>query len=321
MKVSIFSYPILVIILMFSCTEEVHEPIATLQWVPSELSNYRANFYSFNTGDDGLLYAAGYLNGIYGVSRFVKGNWEMYVELDVRDQKFVVQDFEVFQEYVYFVNYERILSKAKGNIVDKIPFGKEVTSVSILNNRIVISGDFTDTLNNPFGLAYSGDGITFISVAPVSGSFTPGGYVFNKSNDKLYIRSKNYQIFEYDGKQLRNTETTMGFDLVDNKGYSYMRSNSGGKAEIIKWKTEDVVKRVGDLFGEGLTIDNIFFKDETLVVIGTNSSINLSVAYFFNGTEWKSISTTNLFFGSFKFKDGIFAYTSNGIIVELTHIE
>ena len=243
-----FAINIFLLTFIFSCNEEsIRESPTNLIWAPSDFSEYGASFFSFREGDDNNLYSTGFVNNQFGVHREINGNWEIVLQLEW--PKFGVQDFAVFKQVIYLVS-EGMLWKASGANVEKVNFGNRITSISQLNEKLIVTGDFSDGANTTSGAAFTEDGSLFTPIAPAEGNFITPGYLILATSSKLFIGSGNFNAYEYDGLNLKKIEFSQWFSNVDTEGNFYtIDHNSDGRRQIVKLKN-GVSTKLGSPFGK-----------------------------------------------------------------------
>lgn len=309
----------LLLIFGVSCNEDSVVPLS-FEWTPSKFSKYGSVFYSFATGDDGLLYAYGYVNNQPGFHKFTGNTWETIIPLDW--SKFNVYSFTVFKQHIYFTSLtqdERALWRINGTDPEKINYGNSITEVSHLNGKLIVSGDFVDVVNKSYGLAVSDDGANFTPVAPMEGSFATPGYNLIKANKKIFVRSGGgYNVYEFDGVDLKDTGVRQSIDMIDAEYHFYTINYQDGSPEINKLVDGKPLK-VGPSF-KNVQILNIFLKDNILIAIGINPDSNLAVAFYLDNNQWKSITTTNHLTRIFEYSNQSFAFDNDGIILELSRL-
>ena len=307
----------LLLIFGVSCNEDSVVPLA-FEWTPSKFSKYGSGFFSFATGDDGLLYAFGYVDNQEGFHKFTGNTWETIVPLDW--SKFNVQSFTVFKQHIYFANEsqgQRTLWRINGNDPEKVDYGNSINGVSHFNGKLIVAGNFLDAMNNSYGFALSDDGATFTPVAPKQGNFLSYGYNLIKVNKKIFVRSGgNFNVYEFDGVELKDTGFSQGINMIDAEYNFYTITYQDGSPEINKIVNSKPLK-VGPSF-KNVQIDNIFFKDNILIAMGTNPDSNLSVAFYLDNNQWKPITTTNYLSRVFEYGNQSFAVDNDGIILELS---
>jgi hypothetical protein len=296
----------------------------SFEWVNSELSPPSGSFFSFSIGDDNYLYAHGFVGSDYGIYKWANNQWSSVVAL--KWDSLSVQSFAILKQKVYlinFVSYERNdLLRAYGHTIENIPVNGRPQQISQIDGELIMAGDFSDGSNAPYGVSHSDDGSTF---APLHQSgaavwlpdqqFVAPGFWIDMIENRMFIVDSKGKTFEFDGTQL-TFFLNKSFSLVDQQDSYYTISNDLHGETIEKTTKDGVTTNLGSNFDKADYMV-LFMKDETMISINQKNGVAISSSYYFDGTDWQPINTTNYFSNAFEYNNRLFANCVGGLILEL----
>ncbi len=174
-------------------------------------------------------------------------------------------------------------------------------------------------MNNSYGLAFSADGLTFTPIYPDDELLISSMWALKHFGDRIFLYGNNGYTYEYDGDRLirAGLGRYQGFDLIDEGNNIYTLSGKAAGTQYVEKENKGQLTWVSPTINSTGQMLWLRIKDDHLIAMGVDNDLNLSVAYYLENNEWKSIHTTNYFHGTFEYNDRLFAYDINGIIVEL----
>lgn len=307
-----------------SCDDAPAVRPVSFQWVASDYSKVNSSFFSFTEGDDGALYSVGFLDNQYGIHKAMLNNeWRTIAKLTF--MAISVQDFAIFKEDIYLVDKQK-LWKVSGETVEEVDFGNQFTarvisSVTTFKGKLVVTGDFADATTNRYSMIYFDGSGGVTPIAPLGENRDAPGYLVFQTPHRIFF-GDGADTFGYDGSRLREVAFQGGFLTVSPNNDFFTREyyDPGGERQerIVKWTNGRTVN-LGEPFSKHIDIRAAFLKDNYIIAIGDDTNSGLSVSYVFNNDTWTPIPTTNYFFGMFSIGDLIYAYTIDGIIIELEY--
>lgn len=318
MKISAVCFALLIVCTLISCEESSSsDETISLRWVPSNWSKYGSGFSNFSIGDDGQLYALGFVNngnGLpeFGVYKALKNyQWENILKTDYTQFNFG-GEFTIFKNKVYYIRYERIgdqpyphtLWKGSGTSTEKTEVNNSVSNVIAFKGKLVVTGEFTN------GIISTYDDDLFTEIAHPTEPFGGRSYLVLQTDDRLYFRD-NFGSYQYDGTSLTKVEIPWNIKAVDDQGQFYSVDYNQEKTQILKNR-----EKVGDDL-VNINISQIFFNKGKLIAMGQNLTTGLSATFHLEHNRWKPVPTTNNFNEVFEYNNRIFGSDDGGVIAEL----
>lgn len=297
------------------CCDDSDETVS-LEWVASDLSKYGSSFSTFSVGDDGKLYAIGYVysdeniseGGVYRALN--NHDWQKIMILD--NSQFFAPRFTIFKNKVYFIRYEDTglpyltpsLWKGSGTFLEKVTTSNVIKDVIPFKGQLIVMGDIANAVISTY------DGDSFTEIPGPNEPSWGGSHLLFQAHELLYLRD-NFGTYQFDGTSLKKIQTDGNIKTVDAQGNFYSVSYNEGRDNILK--NGEIV---GNEFDSGISIYDLFLNKQKLIATGQNHNTGLSVTYHLDQNVWKPVPTTNNFSEVFEFDNRIFAY-DGAMIAEL----